>query len=361
MPKKKSGFRGRSPFLFIVLATVLLLALLFTSVRAMNVWNEYEREAAVTPVPSPTVRPVLVTRMPGTATATPAPTSVPTPEMFRVGSSGDDVTRMQQQLKALGYYTGAVDGQYGSGTQKAVKLFQTQHGLEADGIAGPKTLETLYSDAAHPVQITPTPAKPDVLAGDVPLLVNREHPVGKDYEPGDLVRVKDVLGGLMTYADEKDRGVREAVEALGEMISAAQADGITPWKLRTAYRSYASQKGIFDRQVEEYISERSLSRSQAVSATRLTVADPGCSEHHTGLAFDLNVPGETFGDTAQYVWLQKHCWEYGFIMRYTDEKQDITGFMGEEWHVRYVGKEHSIPMRDNGMCLEEYVDFLKKQ
>lgn len=361
MPKKRSASRGRSPFLFIALAAVLLLALLFTSMRAMNAWNEYDREAAVTPVPTPTVRPVLVTQDPARITPVPTPTIVPTPAALRSGSAGEEVTRMQQKLKELGFYSGSVDGQFGNGTQQAVKLFQRQHGLEADGIAGPKTLEMLYSGNAHPIEITPTPKKPDTLAGDIPLLVNKEHPVGKDYEPADLVRVKDVLGNIMTYADEKDRGVREAVEALGEMIRAAQADGITPWKLRTAYRSYASQQSIFNRQVEEYISERQLSRSQAVSATRLTVADPGCSEHHTGLAFDLNVPGETFGDTAQYVWLQKHCWEYGFIMRYTDEKQDITGFMGEEWHVRYVGKAHSIPMRDNGMCLEEYVEFLKKQ
>ena len=101
-----------------------------------------------------------------------------------------------------------------------------------------------------------------------------------------------------------------------------------------------------------------MSRSKAISVTKLGVADPGCSEHHTGLAFDLNVPGKTFIETEQCDWLQKHCWEYGFIIRYTDEKQEITGFRGEKWHVRYVGIEHSLPMRDNGMCLEEYVEYL---
>ena len=104
-----------------------------------------------------------------------------------------------------------------------------------------------------------------------------------------------------------------------------------------------------------------MSRAKAISATRQQVADPGCSEHHTGLAFDLNVPGAYFADTAQYQWLSEHCWEYGFIMRYTDDKQDITGILGEEWHVRYVGVQHSMTIRQMGYCLEEYVDYLEKQ
>ena len=73
------------------------------------------------------------------------------------------------------------------------------------------------------------------------------------------------------------------------------------------------------------------------------------------------MPGEYFADTAQYLWLNAHCWDYGFIMRYTDDKQDITGITGEEWHVRYVGVEHSQKMQELGYCLEEYVEYLNGQ
>ena len=354
---KRSSRRRRAPFLFIALTAVLLFVLFFVALRGMNAWDVYHQEAAVTPVPTPTVRPISVTQAPDFATYTPVPTQ--TPSVLVNGSAGEAVSRLQQRLKELGYYTGAVDGQFGSGTQKAVIIFQKQHGLSADGAAGQKTLSVLYSENAQAIVITPTPEPIDILKGEIPLLVNASHPLPENFEPGNLVKVKDITGEIMTYADPNTQGVREAVEALKEMIQAAEQDGIAPWKLREGYRTIKDQQRIFNNYVEKYMTQNNLSRSRAISATRQTVADPGCSEHHTGLAFDLNVEGETFGDTAQYVWLQKHCWEYGFIMRYTDEKQDITGILGEEWHVRYVGVEHSLRIRELDMCLEEYVAYLE--
>jgi len=99
-----------------------------------------------------------------------------------------------------------------------------------------------------------------------------------------------------------------------------------------------------------------MTGDKARSAARKTVADPGTSEHHTGLAFDITTPGKTFMGTPQQKWLHEHCWEYGFIIRYPEGKEDITGFVAECWHIRYVGVVHSIPMRDSGECLEEYLD-----
>lgn len=361
MPHKRPPGRRarRSPYLFIALAAVLLIVLIFLGVRALNAWNLYEKEAAVTPTPSPTVRPVRVTPNPNLVTHTPAPS--PTPSYLSNGSQGEMVTQLQTRLQALGFYTGKVDGQFGSGTKQAVEAFQRQHGLDADGIAGSKTLALLYSDQAQYMVATPTPFVTDPLAGNQPLLVNASHPLPTDFVPADLVRVKDVAGDTLLYADTGIQGVREAVEALVTMVRAAQAEGITPWKLREGYRTIKDQQSIFNRQVESYIDSRNMSRAQAVSATRQTVADPGASEHHTGLSFDLNVPDAFFGDTAQYVWLSKNCWDYGFIMRYTDDKQDITGILGEEWHVRYVGLEHSKKIQELGYCLEEYIEYLNQQ
>ena len=85
------------------------------------------------------------------------------------------------------------------------------------------------------------------------------------------------------------------------------------------------------------------------------MADPGTSEHHTGLAFDITVAGTIFKGTKQQIWLHKNCWDYGFIVRYQDGKEDVTGFIAEDWHIRYVGVEHATAMRDQNLSLEEYL------
>ena len=355
--------KNRFPYLFILLCVLLLTALVGVGATAMNTWNVYAAEAAVTPVPTPTVLPISVTPDPNrptptpsplpTATPTPAPTA--TPGLLKSGAQGDAVKEIQARLQALGYYNGKIDGDFGSGTKAAVQAFQEVNGLEADGVVGAKTLSALYSDEA-----VPKPDPVDTLAGDIPLLVNKWNPLPAAFEPANLVTVKEKAGSLMTYEKDSIQGVDEAVDALIAMIRDAKADGITPWKLREAYRTVADQQRIFNNRVQSY-ENAGNTHAQAVSITRREVADPGASEHHTGLAFDLNVPGETFADTAQYVWLKQHCWDYGFIMRYTDEKDDITGITGEEWHVRYVGVRHAQAMRDMDYCLEEYVEYLKGQ
>ena len=103
--------------------------------------------------------------------------------------------------------------------------------------------------------------------------------------------------------------------------------------------------------------QEGMTGQQARAKVRQTVADPGSSEHHTGLAFDVAITGEaSFGATKQSVWLAQHCWEYGFILRYPADKTAITGISYEPWHIRYVGREHAMIMRIENLCLEEYID-----
>lgn len=296
-------------------------------------------------------------------TFVPTPTPSPTPSMLSSGSNGDEVKRMQQRLKELGFYTGEIDGDFGKGTKNAVMVFQKQHDLEADGIAGAMTLTKLYSDSAHQIVITPTPETIRVLADALPLLVNKDKPVGGDFIPADLVNMTAYCdSSLVKIKYDGTQGVREAVDALMEMLRAAKNDGITNWQVSAAYRSYQDQVDIMEANVKSYMRDRDMSRKQAESAAKLTVADPGTSEHHTGLAFDMTVPGTSmFVGTQQQKWLHKNCWDYGFIIRYTDEKQDITGFMGEEWHIRYVGTEHSKIMQEKNWCLEEYLKYVVLQ
>ena len=363
MPQNRSARKRKSssPYLFILLVLILLTAILIVGTRAMNTWKVYETQAAIQPDPTPTVTPISVTPNPFRATDTPVPPTAPplpsaTPSLLGSGSQGDMVKQLQSRLQELGYYTGNIDGDYGPGTKAAVQKFQQLNGLDADGIAGQKTMAVLYSDSA-----LPAPGPVDTLSSAVPLLVNQWNPLPTGFEPADLVKVKDVAGNLMTYERDSIQGVREAAEALTRMIQAAVNEGYKPWKLREAYRTIADQQRIFNNRVTGYMTENSLTRSQAIARTRQSVADPGSSEHHTGLAFDLNVPGEAFGDTAQYLWLKNNCWDYGFIMRYTDDKEEITGITGEEWHVRYVGIQHSKKIQELGFCLEEYVEWLNRQ
>ena len=425
---------GGASYLGLAVIILLVIAILYVGISALQDQRVYQREAAITPTPSITPRTVRITEDPALPTSTPTPcilqknsigievkqlqqrlkdlgyysgdvdgqygtgtqtavtafqaqhglkadgvageqtlailysesaqTFVPTPTpsatpaMLSSGSTGDEVKALQSRLQQLGFYSGVLDGDYGKGTRAAVKLFQAQHGLDDDGIAGQKTLEMLYSNDAQPMLVTPTPAAVQVLAGSQPLLVNRQHPVASDFAPADLVNLSEYCdSSLVKIKYDGTQGVREAADALLRMLEAAKADGITNWQVSAAYRSYADQQRIFDNKVKSFQNNNpdwSLSRCR--SAASVTVADPGASEHHTGLAFDMTVPNTSmFLGTPQCAWLHQHCWEYGFILRYTDEKQQITGFAGEAWHIRYVGTEHSLAMQQSGQCLEEYL------
>lgn len=87
----------------------------------------------------------------------------------------------------------------------------------------------------------------------------------------------------------------------------------------------------------------------------LFLRNHGQSEHQTGLAFDINSTRWDFKDTIEGKWLAEHCYEYGFIIRYPENKQDKTGYVYEPWHVRYVGNKVANDIKNTGLCLEEYV------
>ncbi len=285
----------------------------------------------------------------------PTPTPSPTPSMLSKGDKGDAVRALQQRLKDLGYYNGNVDGDFGGGTQEAVRLFQSQNGLDVDGVSGGATLAAVFASDAPTVSVTPTPDP-----ASLPILVNKDHPITEDYRPQDLVDLRNVLPSSLVYVKGSDiQGNRDAAAALQTMFEAAKADGITGWQISAGYRSYAYQQQLFQKQVDDYMAQ-GKSKADAVAATKLTVADPGTSEHHTGLAFDITVANTIFKGTKQQIWLQKHCWDYGFVIRYQEGKEKITGFVAECWHIRYVGVQHSTVMRDHDWCLEEYIQEMTK-
>ena len=143
----------------------------------------------------------------------------------------------------------------------------------------------------------------------------------------------------------------EAAAALEDLFEAAAQDGITLYAT-SGYRSYSTQKAIFERKLER------MDEKQA----NASVAKPGYSEHQTGLAMDIE--GETtkgtglteaFGESPEGIWMAEHCAEYGFIIRYPKGKTNITGYIYEPWHLRYVGKEAAAEITELGVTFEEYI------
>ncbi len=280
--------------------------------------------------------------------------------ILSVGAKGEEVTKLQQRLKDLGYLNGKVDGKFGGGTKRAVIAFQRRNGLTTDGEAGADTLAKLYSDDA---KAAPGNEKTDVLAGDVPMLVNKTHTVDEFFTPADLVKLKDVLGTKLVKVKYKNTmGVRTAVEALKAMLEAAKADGLgKKWQISAGYRTWDQQVSMLNQKTSAYKKKnKGWSSSKARRAALRSVAEPGSSEHHLGLAFDINKQGSSnFAGTKHSAWLNEHCWEYGFIIRYQKEKEEITGFIAEPWHIRYVGVEHAKYMKEHNLCLEEYIQGIE--
>lgn len=162
-----------------------------------------------------------------------------------------------------------------------------------------------------------------------------------------LTYIDGILIANKTYALPPDYapGVNaEAEEAFYEMQSAAAELGLNLY-ISSGYRSYDYQAGLYQRYVD---------RSGKAEADRYS-ARPGHSEHQTGLAFDLNTISDEFKDTDEGKWVAEHCWEYGFIIRYPEDKESVTGYMYEPWHIRYLGRETAEAVYESGLCLEEYL------
>ena len=147
---------------------------------------------------------------------------------------------------------------------------------------------------------------------------------------------------------------KDAIDAAKRMMKSAEEDGVVI-KIRSGYRSYSIQSTLYNNYV----------RRDGKEAADKYSAVPGYSEHQTGLAFDFTTSdtitsiGDWFTDTIQAKWLYENAYKYGFIIRYPEGKEDITGYQYESWHYRYIGEEHSIHFAMNNLTLEEYLGLDK--
>ena len=181
------------------------------------------------------------------------------------------------------------------------------------------------------------------------LLVNGENPLPKNFDyTGNLMVIEDKY--LCGWRNQLDKDVMPYVEA---MIEAAWDDGVELYIL-SPYRSYDTQVGLFNAEVKKW-KNKGMGQKEAEEKASTVVARPGTSEHHTGLAIDFNSVEDSFENTKMYKWLDKNAQDYGFILRYTEEKQSITGVIHESWHWRFVGINEAKKIKASGLCLEEYL------
>lgn len=193
----------------------------------------------------------------------------------------------------------------------------------------------------------------DVKSNDYLILVNRDHTLNSDYIPANLIRPN--VKFVSSSTDEERVMQGEAAKALEELFNGASKENINLYGV-SAYRSYESQKQVYEQRIKR------VGKKQADEY----VAHPGTSEHQTGLAIDVtNEQGAEnklkidFGETKEGKWLKSHAQNYGFIMRYPKEKENITGYSYESWHIRYVGVKAAKIIYDKNMVLEEYLNMPK--
>lgn len=136
-------------------------------------------------------------------------------------------------------------------------------------------------------------------------------------------------------------------DSLQAMMDACREAGFG-CTINNTYRSKATQQYMWNKSVNKYMAA-GMTKKEAELETGKSTAIPGHSEHQTGLAVDLN------GSTETYAWLAENCWDYGFILRYPENKIEITGIIYEPWHFRYVGTELSLELKELGITMEEYM------
>ena len=163
------------------------------------------------------------------------------------------------------------------------------------------------------------------------LIANKSYSLPKDYNPGGLLN--------------------EFSTNFNKMKSAASKEGVK-LEVISGFRSYTKQTNTYNR----YVSQDGKAKADTYSAR------PGHSEHQTGLAADINSLSQSWGDTKEGKWLNDNCSKYGFIIRYVKGKDNITGYMYEPWHIRYVGVELATKLYNNGswITLEEYLGIDSK-
>ncbi|MBP2241562.1 D-alanyl-D-alanine carboxypeptidase [Cytobacillus eiseniae] len=186
--------------------------------------------------------------------------------------------------------------------------------------------------------------KEQIYQGNL-LLVNNDYPVQQESIKSDIIHLSAhdewaqgyVLLGNEIYLSE------DIAHKFSEMVAAAEKDGLQYFAITSGFRSFEEQNNLYQQMGSAY----------ALPA--------GYSEHNLGLSLDVGSTQMMMAEAPEGKWIEQHAWNYGFILRYPEDKVDITGIQYEPWHIRYVGLPHSAIMKEKNFALEEYVDYLKDE
>lgn len=174
------------------------------------------------------------------------------------------------------------------------------------------------------------------------MLVNRWNPIPENYAPELTELWNGELVDSRIYPD------------LQEMFDDARDTGMEPY-VNSGYRTNQLQQSLMDQEIADYISQ-GYSEEKAKEIAEQWVAPPGTSEHQIGLAVDISMEDTSDPNASDvWQWLRENSYKYGFILRYPEDKTDITGIGYEPWHYRYVGKAIAEDIYRQGICLEEYL------
>ena len=174
-------------------------------------------------------------------------------------------------------------------------------------------------------------------------IINTKYPLPDSYAP----TLSNAINGSNIQLDSR------VSERYAEMYAAAKLSGcvLTPY---SGYHSYALQETNYNRKVNFYVNQ-GISAEEANQKASAQVLPAGCSEHNAGIAMDIVSASSDFINTKEYKWLCENAHNYGFILRYPEDKTAITGMNFEPWHWRYVGTQAAKEMKEKNQCLEEYL------
>lgn len=242
-------------------------------------------------------------------------------------------------------------------TTPRIKLYnrnQTESSSEnqEEQTAEPQTEPQTEPAAEEPQAVPETKAAEKKSATVIPItdaekwnlaIINTKYPLPDSYVP----TLSNAINGSNIQLDSR------VSEHYAEMYAAAKLSGcvLTPY---SGYHTYALQENTFNRKVNFYIN-KGMSAEEANQKASAQVLPAGCSEHNAGLSMDIVSASSDFINTKEYKWLCENAHNYGFILRYPEDKTAITGMNFEPWHWRYVGTQAAKEMKEKNQCLEEYL------
>lgn len=187
--------------------------------------------------------------------------------------------------------------------------------------------------------------------GDL-ILVNHQYQFFSGDEELVVINEKNSEKNITCFVgeDNNTKTLQPVYNQLSQMlVDFYNATGVNDIVITAAYRTAERQQELYDQDLAENGTE-----------TSTKVALPGHSEHESGFAIDLSTTTSwSYDGTGEYNWINENCWKYGFILRYPEDKIEITKIQYEPWHYRYVGVPHAYYIKKNDLCLEEYIDLLK--